>query len=149
MVTDRLENANLYFGLSKDIETGLRFLRTDAASELSVGKHDIAPGIFALASEYVTKSRDKCTFETHKKYIDIQLIVEGCESIDYASAMSLEEITPYDRANDCTLYDGDGSEIKLEPGSFAIFYPEDAHRPGILDGISMPVRKVVVKVKIA
>lgn len=149
MVADRLENANLYFGLSKDIEAALRFLRTDAVYELSVGKHEITPGINAIVSEYVTKPREKCSWETHRKHIDIQYILEGCESIDYASAMSLEETTPYDRVNDCTLYEGDGSEIKLETGSFAVFYPEDAHRPGVMDGISMPVRKVVVKIKIA
>lgn len=148
MVTDRLENANLYFGLSKKIESALRFLRTDEASELPIGKHDIAEGIFAIASEYITKPRSACVWETHREYIDVQLIVEGCESIDYAPSSTLSEINRYDKENDCTLYSGEGSEIRLEPGSFAIFYPEDAHRPCVVNEISVPVRKVVVKVKI-
>lgn len=148
MVTDRLENAGLYFGLGKAIEVGLRFLKTDQVYELPAGRHDVDDQVFALTSEYVTKPRNSCEFESHRKYIDIQLIVEGCECIDYASRVSLSKTQKYDSAGDVSLYSGEGSEIKLEPGCFAIFFPDDAHRPQITDTIAMPVRKVVVKVPV-
>lgn len=148
MVIDRIENARLYFGISADIYKALKFLQTDEAAMLSPGKHDLDEGIFAIVSEYQTKSRSECNWETHRKYIDVQFLLEGCEAIDYAHAESLDSIGRYDSANDCQLYEGEGSELRLEPGSFAIFFPEDAHRPCIADGMSMNVSKIVVKVKV-
>jgi YhcH/YjgK/YiaL family protein len=40
------------------------------------------------------------------------------------------------------------SNFKATPETFFIFFPDDLHRPGLKDGESSPVRKVVVKVKI-
>jgi beta-galactosidase beta subunit len=36
---------------------------------------------------------------------------------------------------------------KANPSNFFIFFPVDAHRPGLKDVANSPVRKVVIKVK--
>jgi YhcH/YjgK/YiaL family protein len=38
--------------------------------------------------------------------------------------------------------------VKATPADFFIFFPEDAHRPGLKEETNSPVRKVVVKIKI-
>ena len=43
-----------------------------------------------------------------------------------------------------------GTVIGLIPGLFAVFYPDDAHTPGLYaDDVSEPVRKVVIKIRCA
>ena len=39
-----------------------------------------------------------------------------------------------------------GSNIKFTNGDYAIFFPEDAHRPGCAFGECSKVKKIVVKV---
>ena len=47
---------------------------------------------------------------------------------------------------DITFYEGLATDyLTVKPGMFAIFFPEDAHAPGVTpDG----VRKVIVKVRV-
>ena len=37
----------------------------------------------------------------------------------------------------------------MRPGNFAVFFPEDIHRPGCADGQSGKIRKIVVKVAVS
>ena len=39
------------------------------------------------------------------------------------------------------------STLTMTPGSFAVFFPSDVHRPGCLLDQSATVRKVVIKVR--
>ncbi|SUG63701.1 Sugar isomerase involved in processing of exogenous sialic acid [Salmonella enterica subsp. enterica] len=40
------------------------------------------------------------------------------------------------------------SFIEMIPGSYALFFPQDVHRPGCNKSIATPIRKIVVKVAI-
>jgi len=65
--------------------------------------------------------------------------------------MSLKKdvLEPYDGTKDIEFLTVTGGENRLaDPDRFFIFFPEDAHRPGLKDGENSPVRKVVVKVKV-
>ena len=53
----------------------------------------------------------------------------------------------YDETNDYALYDGSATFFKLMPGSFAIFYPNDLHMPGVGD-FKTNVKKLVMKVSV-
>jgi YhcH/YjgK/YiaL family protein len=87
-------------------------------------------------------------FEAHKDYIDIQAIIDGEETIGYALTETLEVVEPYKpdvvKCSDPDIF----TEVKLAKGMFAIFYPDDAHKPcyDYRDGKSN-VHKLVVKVK--
>ncbi len=54
----------------------------------------------------------------------------------------------YDSANDIGFFDAEGEYYTAEPGTFFIFTPEDAHRPGIKAEGSDTIKKVVVKVRV-
>jgi hypothetical protein len=72
------------------------------------------------------------------------------ELIGIAPLSDIKEILePYNEANDIMFM----SVNKIinhgaAPDRFFIFFPDDAHRPGLKDGENSPVRKVVVKVKV-
>lgn len=146
MIIDHLNNAALYYGLSKRIETGLRFLGTADLENLPVGRHDIKGNeLFAILSEYTTKAHDSGQWEAHRRYIDIQYVVRGVEAIDYQSVSKLVPVSQYNEKDDALLLRGSGSRLVVDSGNFVIFLPQDAHRPGMSVRRPRIVRKVVVK----
>ena len=90
---------------------------------------------------------DKQVLEAHRQYIDIQILLEGEETIGWKPiADCTNETKAYDEQADCALFAEPGSTyVTLHPGQFAIFWPEDAHAPIIGEG---SVRKLIVKVRI-
>ena len=52
----------------------------------------------------------------------------------------------YDAAKDITFYDGPAEKyIKVCPGEFVIFFPQDGHAPCIAD--TAEIQKVIFKIK--
>lgn len=101
--------------------------------------------IYANFSLDKGKMKNDARLEAHKKYIDIQYLIEGTEDIGWKELDHCMEVqNPYKEEKDIMYY-ADAAEtwLRLLPGQFAIFFPEDAHAPMVSDGV---VRKVVVKV---
>ncbi|MDB1122415.1 YhcH/YjgK/YiaL family protein [Vibrio algarum] len=105
---------------------------------------------FALEQVYNTKIRSECFFESHKKYIDVQFILDGEEIIAIKNVNDLKETFSYDESIDLIKYsDSDSTScLILRKGDVAIFYPEDAHMPGMKVVDSVKVVKTVVKVRV-
>lgn len=105
---------------------------------------------FALEQTYLSKSREKCFFESHQQYIDVQFILDGEEIIEVATSSLLEVSMPYSSEMDLIKYKDteNASRIVLKKGDVAIFYPEDAHMPCLKLAVSTNVIKTVVKVKV-
>ena len=57
----------------------------------------------------------------------------------------------YDAERDILFYTDVQNEVELimRPGNFAVFFPEDIHRPGCADGQAAKIRKIVVKVAVS
>ena len=82
MIIDKIENAHLYKGLSKRIEKAFEYIRATDLKNIKPGKYEIdGENIFALISEYKTKSEQEGKLEAHRKYIDVQYVISG-EEID-------------------------------------------------------------------
>lgn len=105
---------------------------------------------FGLEQVYNSKERKQCFFESHRKYIDVQFILEGEEIIEVTDIHNLAVNFNYDQDMDLIKYDdtSNASIIKLQKGDVAIFYPEDAHMPCLKLNESLKVIKTVVKVKV-
>ena len=74
-------------------------------------------------------------------------MILGSEYIGHALLSNQKVLRDYDELYDYALYQGDATFIKLVPGSFAIFYPNDLHMPGI-DEYKTDVKKMAIKVRI-
>ena len=113
-------------------------------------KVDLDENNFGLEQVYDSKDRDKCFFESHREYIDVQFILEGEEIIEVSDIDNLVVNFDYDKNMDLIKYDDtkNASTIKLQKGDIAIFYPEDGHMPCIKFKGSTKVVKTVVKVKV-
>ncbi len=116
------------------------------------GRYDLSDDAFAVVNVYRTKSQSEGLFEAHKKYIDIQLMLKGCENIitEPVEIMHKYEcIKPFEDG-DTELYamNNEGKDNLLMTGDFIILYPEDAHAPSICINEPEDIVKIVFKVPV-
>ncbi len=118
----------------------------------SDGKHFLPGGVFYNVESYETTGRLHKRYESHKRYIDIQIILEGTEVISVKDTSELDICEVYDIKKDIMFYHGNshntGEEIILKPGMAAVFMPNDGHMPGISidEECDQHVRKAVIKI---
>ncbi len=146
MIIDKLSRAEKYYSMHPAFEKAFTFLRENDLSKLSVGRHEIdGDKMFCLISEGQGKTRDEAKLEAHRKYIDIQYIISGTDEMGWKPTAECTNIeTEYSEENDIGFF-SDKPEIwrKVPAGSFAIFFPEDAHVPMVSDS---EIHKAVIKV---
>lgn len=147
MILDYLQHAATYHQLHPRLAEGLRFLAQNDCLALPAGRHTIdGDNLFALVQDYQTKPRAGTPWEAHRRYFDIQHVVQGEELIGYAPIETLTTVEPYNEARDVTLFKGDAGEFfRLPAGMFVIFAPQDAHMPGLALKQPAPARKLVIK----
>jgi len=149
MIIDKLENAHLYKNLGERINRSFDYIKTTDLKNLSAGKYPIeGENIFALVSEYKTKPESEGKLEAHRKYIDVQYVISGEELMGYFPLGMQQILEPYKEENDIVFFTGDKSFTKVSAGMFAIFFPEDVHMPGIMTKESLPVKKLVIKMRV-
>lgn len=147
MVLDTLKNMDLYEGLGENFKQVAEYVKKTDLRTLEAGKHDLENGVYFMVQEYTTKDIAAGKYEAHRKYIDIQIILEGEEIMGYAPIETLAAETDYDESGDYQLFTGEGSLLNVVKDNFAIFFPEDGHMPGV--GTSpCEVKKIVVKVPV-
>jgi biofilm protein TabA len=138
--------------LSPTLVKAIEFLRRPELAALGEEKVAIdGERVFALPQRYETVVAETPRFEYHRRYIDIQYIVEGEEVIGWAPATRLKITDPYDREKDITFGTapaGEVTQVRLHSGQLAVLYPEDAHAPRIAAEGAAPVFKIVVKVEV-
>lgn len=151
MIADSIQNSSLYpFGPTW--KAAFEFLKT-LTPESETGKRLIQGSeLFAGIDCYETKSRAAAKLETHRKYVDIQVLLSGTEVIEIFPKQGLTVSETYNPEKDAEFYrvpQEPRARITLSPGQFLVFFPGDAHMPCLMTGNSpQPVKKVVVKVAV-
>lgn len=147
MIVDRIENALLYHGLGKHIDTALVFLKN---TDLSTVEQEVLDegAVKINAVTYVTRPLEKCNRENHRIDADIHVCLEGVEVIGYCTLKDASAISEYDPAIDKQFYDGPMNCIRLLPGMFALMLPDDVHYAMAADGDLMPAKKLIIKCKL-
>ncbi len=103
---------------------------------------------FVLEQAYITKDKEDCLFESHKKYIDIQYMFEGDEIMEVENINNLLVETPYKEDLDYAKHaqSENASVLKIKENELAIFYPFDAHMPCIKIDENKKIIKAVFKI---
>jgi YhcH/YjgK/YiaL family protein len=149
MIFDSIENSETYYGLGEKFQKAFEFIKNTDFSEISDAKIEIdGDNIFALVQKYNTKNPKNAKWEAHRKYVDVQCMLSGAENIGFVLSDYLDITEEYNDENDVEFYDGLGDFVQLNEGEFAVFFPNDAHKPGLFIKESELVHKVVVKVRI-
>jgi biofilm protein TabA len=111
---------------------------------------ELSGGSFALDQVYVPRLRPDGFFESHRKYIDVQVIVAGEELMEVQDISRLVVSEPYSAERDFIKYadSADTSVLRMRAGDVAVFFPEDGHMPSLRWRNADLVRKTVVKVPV-
>jgi biofilm protein TabA len=146
MIIDSIESASLYIKTHAGFKAAFDFLEKTDLSSIIEGRYPIKDqDVFAIVS--TSEGRGKTTdLEAHKKYIDIQFIAEGTETMGWKPVKEcLSLLKPYDASKDIEFYsDTPQNYVETAQNQFCIFFPQDAHAP--LSGTGT-VKKIVIKVK--
>lgn len=152
MIIDKIEHCELYYGVHKHFEKAFAFIKKAMEEKLPVGKYELdGKDLYASVQEYNSKEEAAARYEGHRKYIDIQYIVSGEEAVEVLDIEKCLPITDYNEEKDVLFFQPTEKVWKgiWTAGEYGIFYPNDIHRPGMrVDGVSAPVRKILVKIKL-
>ena len=150
MIVDQLKNWRRYAAL-KELRPAFEFIERHANETLPEGRLGIdGARLFALPQSYPPRPIEGSLFEAHRRYADVQYIAAGAEMIGYAPTDTLKVETPYDPEKDIAFYAQPAlyTPVAVPAGSFAVFYPEDAHMPCCRLDSDGTIRKLVVKVEV-
>ena len=130
------------------IEKISEYVNSRDLAALSCGKYVIdGERIYVSIQEYETKPCGDCRFETHKRYADIQCILQGREQIWVTEQPLPMSDTEYDPKADIRFWkDGKASLLDLRAGELAILLPGEAHKPCVRSGEAGKVKKAVFKI---
>lgn len=150
MIYDTLENFGKYFHQGSPLSKALSFAMGFDPS-WSDGRYEIeAEKIYALVSSYETSPASENGFEVHRKYADVQVVLEGEEKIEISLSPELKFVSEYSDAKDKLLVESPeyAASLVMSRGYFAVIYPFEAHRPNCDLRGKQRVRKIVVKVQV-
>jgi len=147
MIIDTIDNLGKYVALNPLFADVVEFLKGHDLLTLETGKYPIKDKDLFLNLQ-VAKQRTKETalLETHVEMIDIQIPVTAAETFGYIPLCDLPAFD-YNAEKDITKYGETKAQtyVTVNPGQFAIFFPQDGHAPCITD--APEIKKAIFKVK--
>jgi YhcH/YjgK/YiaL family protein len=154
VLKDNINNTNKYCNFSDRVELGFKYIKSTDFSTIPNGTYEIdGKNVFASVQDYMTKSFDDAKFEAHRKYIDIQYIIQGAERICVSDIRNFTSDVPYSNENDIEFLkeinnnESKPSFLSVKQNEFVLLTPNDAHMPSVnFDKNPSYVKKVVVKV---
>ena len=99
MIFDDFKNLKNY-GIDPDIANFI--LNLD--KNIKKGRHEIKKGAYINIDEYQTRKKETLKLEAHRKHIDIQFLIEGCEKVYTTDLEGLVEDVEYSKEKDVVFY---------------------------------------------
>lgn len=147
MIIDVLNNSEKYNFLHKDFKLVFDYLKNNDLKAMACGSYKLrGDDVFFNLQEYETKPVQK--LEAHKKYIDIQVVISGCEDMGYTDISNTEVSEDYNEEKDVMFLKGEVKTLRAENKNFLIFYPNDAHMPALAVNEPQTVKKAIFKIKV-
>ena len=100
--------------------------------------------------EYMTKEESACVIETHRRYIDIQYMIEGCEEFKMYGTSCLTSSGDNNSEKDAEFWQ-DGivsNQSILVPGSLIVVMNNQPHKGAIVHRRTERVKKLVCKIEV-
>ena len=150
MIIDKIENADLYFDSVPRLEQFMHFFNNNDFEDFAAGKIKLdGDDLFVNIIDLKGKDEKSLPFEAHKDYIDIQIPLTADEQMGWKAQEDCQNVTAeYDEGKDVELYKEKATTMLNVPvGHFVIFFPSDAHQPGIAPK-GTEFRKLIVKTRV-
>ncbi len=150
MIRDNIKNLSRYSFIHKDMDKVLEFLAN--INNMEIGRYQITDDVYMFVQEANTKQEPDFYFEAHKNYMDIQLLLEGEETIYYNSVENCDVAVEYAPEKDIMFYNANTKkyleESILYPGDFAVYFADEPHCPACSNNNPSKIKKAVVKLKV-
>ena len=152
MVVDTLENLMKYTALHPRFPKAFAYLLELLEKGAENGRHQLDEEVYVNLMTGDTKEVELAKAESHRKYIDVQLVIEGEEIMCIPSPqLVLDVATAYSEEKDCMFYEAvkptECHQLLVDAGQFAIFFAGELHAPMMaVNGKASTVRKAVLKV---
>lgn len=107
------------------------FMGSMDVMHIPAGRYDLENGCYVNVDCYETG--ENTLFEGHKKFVDVQLLVDGEEEIFCAPLQSGTVTIPYNEEKDCWFFTCSQQSfctLSLTAGLAAVLEPCDLHAPG-------------------
>lgn len=153
MIYDGLGAIGLYRGLSRGLDVLIDWLGSNDPAELPLGKTSIdGERVFANVMNASTRRFEDARFETHRRYMDVQVDLEGAESFKTTPGATVPA-GEFDEAGDkgychAAPENHDLLDGTLEGGRFVVFMAGEPHMPNLVcEGNEVgPIKKICFKV---
>lgn len=147
MITAPLSELKNYTNLHPQFKKVEEFLKTYTFGKPGERIYIDGNKLFAIPALDNAKLKENAFLEAHNRYIDIQVCLEGNETMGWQSrSKCTEPKSTFDSEKDIIFYnDKPISYFALPAGSFAIFFPDDCHAPLIGEGV---IKKIIFKVEV-
>ena len=147
MIIDSLKYIETYRPVLKGFDAGLEAVKA-LGEHPETGRYTFEGGYF-MVQEGMTRPMEDGDFEAHRKYIDVQIILEGQETVGWAETGSLQESVSYDEEKDKVMYAGEAAQCNvIKAGMFWAAFPEDAHKACRQTDTQTSYRKIVMKLPV-
>lgn len=153
MIYDGLGAIGLYRGLSRGLDVLIDWLEQNDPAELPLGKTQIdGERVYANVMNAKTRTFEDARFETHRKYMDVQIDLEGAECFKTTpgETVSAGEFDVQGDKGYCHEAPGNDDLLDgtLEGGRFAVFMIGEPHMPNlVVPGQEVgPIKKICFKV---
>lgn len=136
--------------LTKRVNSAVNYIKSLDCNNLPIGKKiTVYDYFFYSVQSYYTIDESSCRLESHRRYIDIQMMISGKERLDFVDISRLTPQEQYDEYRDVVFWNPplNMSNVTLTKGNYIILFPETAHRGAIKAESSEHVLKIVGKVK--
>jgi YhcH/YjgK/YiaL family protein len=148
MILSALSQADRYTGLHPQFPRAFAYMRNTDLYSLAAGRYHIEGDDLIAIVEHVTgRTKEMARLEAHRRYIDIQLVLDGDETMGWKPlADCYNPVSGFNAEKDIQFFhDAPASWIAVPPDHFCIFFPDDAHAPLVGGGA---IRKVIFKIAV-
>ena len=148
MIVANLTNKHEYYGIHPELDKALDLLIQEFLEQAPTEKQYLdGENLFVTKYHLETIPYEQTFYESHKKYLDIQVVTQGMERVEIAHP---DGLTLTETRGDFYGYTGPADQsVLLKPGNFLVVFPGDAHRLRI--PVSQPgeaFTRVVFKIKV-
>lgn len=145
-----IKSENSSEDLEKRIKEAVQYIVNISTDNLKTGRYEVNNWFYYTVQYYQTGLSEDCRLESHKEYVDIQMILEGEEAIDVANIAELQKTEQYSIENDIAFWKPIRNMMRMVlcAGSYVVLYPRNAHRGGIRVNRTSWVKKIVGKVRV-
>ena len=145
MIFDTLNRLGQYRGICAGLDKLIDFTLSHELNALPAGRNEIDGDLAWMNVNVAPLVPETDLYERHLEHLDLQIPLDAGEII---TVKPVEELEWNFEGETGFTHGPAGTPLHMVPGTFAVFFPGDAHNCGISEAGQTSCRKLVGKARI-